>query len=199
MTIPTRRRLVVLIGLVALAACAETQPTRFYTLSPVVPDAQAAGAAQEDLVVGVGPVTLPAYLERSQIVTRAGANRVTLAEFDSWIEPLEAMVPRVLAENLARRLGTDDVLVLPTRRTMALDYRVEIEVLRFDADPGGDAVLDARWRVFDRGDDQVAGDRATIRERTAPPDDYGALAAAMSRALGTLSRDIAAAIGRPAV
>jgi len=189
-------RCLMLIGLVGLAACAETQPTRFYTLAPVL-DAGTAAATQGGLVVGVGPVTLPAYLERSQIVTRSGPNRAELAEFDSWIEPLDSMVPRVLAEDLARLLGTDDVLTLPARRAMPLDYQVEIEILRLDADPAGNAVLDARWRVFDRNDDPVGGDRTTVREDVAQPGDYRALAAAMSRALGTLARDIAAVIGSP--
>lgn len=175
--------------------CAESQPTRFYTLSPL---AEAPGgtppAILPDLTVGVGPVILPPYLDRPQLVSRAGSNRVILADFDSWAEPLDGLFARVLTENLTLLLGTDDVLVLPQRRPMALDYQVEVDVARFDVDASGNANLDARWWVFGRnGERLLQGDRSTITE-PAEPGDYTAAAAALSRALGAMSIKIAQAI-----
>jgi uncharacterized lipoprotein YmbA len=180
--------------LVAIS-CAGSQPTRFYTLSPLaaVPG-DTPPAILPDLGVGVGPVTLPPYLDRPQLVTRAGSNRVVLADFDSWAEPLDGLVARVLAENLVLLLGTDDVLVLPQRRPMTFDYHVEVDVARFDIDASGNANLDARWWVFGRnGDRLLEGGRSTIAE-AAEPGDYSAAAAALSRALGAMSVEIAQAI-----
>jgi uncharacterized protein len=178
----------------ASAGCADSQPTRFYTLA-AVPDApgEALPALPPDLTVGIGPVTLPPYLDRPQLVTRAGSNRAVLAEFDSWVEPLQGMFARVLAENLTLLLGTDDVLMLPQRR--ALDYQVEVDVTRFDVDTGGNAVLDARWWLLGRdGERLLRGGRSTITEPT-QAGDYTAAAGALSRALGAMSREIARAIG----
>jgi uncharacterized protein len=147
-----------------------------------------------DLAVGVEPVILPPYLDRTQLVTRAGSNRVVLADFDSWAEPLDGLFSRVLAENLAILLGTDDVLLLPQRRPMSLDYQVEVDVTRFDVDTSGNAVLDARWWVLDRDDERVLRNgRSTITE-PAQVDDYTAAAAALSRALDAMSLEIAQAI-----
>jgi hypothetical protein len=191
-------RLVILAVLAAgltLAGCANSQPTRFYTLSPL---ADAPGGAPlanlPELTVGVGPVTLPPYLDRPQLVTRAGGNRMVLADFDSWVEPLQGMFARVLAENLALLLGTDDVLILPQRRDVALDRQVEVDVTRFDVDDAGNAVLDARWWVYGRnGDKLLRSGRSTISEPAAV-DDYTSAAAALSRALGAMSEEIARAI-----
>ena len=147
-----------------------------------------------DFTVGVGPVTLPPYLDRPQLVTRAGGNRVVLADIDSWVEPLEGMFARVLGENLALLLGTDDVLMLPQRRDVTLDRQVEVDVTRFDVDAAGNAVLDARWWVYGRGGDKLLrSGRSTITE-PAQVGDYTAAAAALSRALGAMSREIAQAV-----
>ena len=193
-----RRRLAILAVLAAgltLAGCAETPPTRFYTLSPLEDAPGGTPPANlPELTVGVGPVTLPPYLDRPQLVTRAGGNRMVLADFDSWVEPLQGMFTRVLGENLALLLGTDDVLLLPQNRDFALDRQVEVDVTRFDVDNAGNAVLDAKWWVYGRnGDKLLRSGRSTISEPAAV-DDYTAAAAALSRALGAMSTEIAQAI-----
>ena len=195
-------RLLTVAGLAAalvLGGCADSQPTRFYTLSPL---AAAPGGAPPgslpDLVVGLEPVALPPYLDRSQLVTRAGSNRVVLADFDSWAEPLDGLFSRVLAENLALLLGTDEVLLLPQRRLMSMDYQVEVDVTRFDVDTSGNAVLDARWWVFGRGGEKLLrSGRSRLIEPTTV-DDPSAAAAALSRALGAMSQDIAGALAAQA-
>jgi uncharacterized lipoprotein YmbA len=177
-----------------LAGCAASTPTRFYTLSGLV--APPGGAAQglPHLAIGVGPVTLPEYLNRPQIVTRVGSNRVVLAEFDSWAEPLDGLFARVLTDNLSLLLGTDDVVPLPLRRTIRLDYDVEANVTRFDIDSDGHTVLDARWVVYRDVDGRlVHSARSTIVEPT-PTGDQAASVQSLSQALGDLSRQIAAAI-----
>jgi hypothetical protein len=151
-------------------------------------------AEPSDLRVGVGPVALPPYLDRPQLVTRSGDNRVVLADIDSWVEPLQEMFARVLADNLIVLLGTDDVLLLPQRREFALDRQIEVDVTRFDVDTAGNAVLDARWWVYGRnGDKLLRSGRSTITE-PGEVGDYTAAAAALSRALGAMSQEIAQAI-----
>jgi uncharacterized lipoprotein YmbA len=186
--------LVATLLLLVAAACAPTQPTQFYTLSSVqLPPKD--GADNLRTVVAVGPVSLPEYLDRPQIVTRASGNRVMLAEFNSWVEPINGMFIRVLVENLSLLLATDNVIALPQRRPMRLDYQVEVDVTRFDADLNGRALLDARWRVFGReGERLVEEGRSTIVQPADAPGNYEAIVAAMSRALGQMSISIASAI-----
>jgi uncharacterized lipoprotein YmbA len=179
--------------LLLVAACSQTPPTQFYTLSSMQLPASDVGGP--NTVVGVGPVTLPEYLDRPQIVTRESGNRVMLADFSVWVEPVNGMFMRVLVENLSLLLATDNVIALPQRRPMRLDYQVEVDVTRFDADLSGRALLDARWRVFGRDGERLIGEgRSTIVEPAAEPGTYEAIVAALSKALGQMSAAIASAI-----
>ena len=101
----------------AVAGCSSTPATRFYSLASIAPAApESPRPAGQGLAVAVGTVTLPAYLDRPQVVTRPGVYAVHLAEFDRWSEPLQDMVPRVIAENLSVLLGSDQVYLSPRRR-----------------------------------------------------------------------------------
>lgn len=181
------------IMLLLVAACSQTPPTQFYTLSSMqLPPSDVPG---QDIVVGVGPVNLPDYLDRPQIVTRASGNEVMLADFSAWVEPINGMFVRVLVEDLSLLLASDNVLALPQRRPTRLDYQVEVDVTRFDADLSGRALLDARWRVFGRDGDRLVDEgRSTIVAPGAAPGDYDAIVAALSKALGQMSSAIASAI-----
>ena len=63
------------VMLAIMAGCATTPPSRFYILEPVKTDA-AAQPSEPATAVGVGPVELPKYLDRPQIVVRSGANEL---------------------------------------------------------------------------------------------------------------------------
>lgn len=184
-----------ILGLSALIGCSGSQPTQFYTLSGLVSASEPTDG--KPMRLGVGPVTLPAYLDRPQVVTRNGANQMTVAEFDQWAEPLETTFQRVLTENLSGWLATDHVMTLPARRDLPLDHQVEVDVTRFDADESGQVVLDARWRIFDgRGDRMLDSGRSVTREQAAAADGYKHIAEAMSRCLGAMSAEIAGSLAR---
>ena len=191
---------IVIVGLL-LVACTATKPSRFYTLSSLPDDGAAAtGAASSELAIGVGPISLPNYLDRPEMVTRTTPNEFQLAEFDRWGESLGNVFPRVMAENLSVLLATDQVVLLPRRRSTAIDYQVEVQVTRFDADVGGPAVLAARWELFDNRGKSLVVNRSTFTEavagdsETAGGEDYGSVATAMSKTVAALSREIASAI-----
>jgi hypothetical protein len=177
-----------------LAGCAETPPSRFYTLTSF-PEAQTAPSSPvADVSVGLGPVVLPKYLDRPDIVQRTGAHELSLAPFDKWSEPLDSMVPRLVSENLTALLGSNRVFILPQRRTPPLDYVVEAEILRFDAAVEGEVVLDVQWEVYGSDSEKPLDiEKSTFRE-TVVGEGYAAVAAAMSRALGRFSETVAESI-----
>lgn len=179
--------------LLGLGACIAAQPTSFYTLSSEVE--RQPPPAGRSLVIGLGPITLPPYLDRPDIVTRQGPNEIRLAEFHRWAEPLEPLLARTMAQNLYTLLDAKDVILLPQRRDTPLDRVVEIEVARLDADEAGQVTFDGRWWVY-RGDGEtlLASGHSEATEHGAPPPDYAAIVAAMSRAVAAVSRDIAGAI-----
>ena len=63
-----------IVGLCAAVSsgCGSTAPSRFYLLTPMVDSTDARPAHEQGLVLGIGPVQLPEYVNRPQIVTRVG-------------------------------------------------------------------------------------------------------------------------------
>ena len=104
----------------------------------------------DKISLGIGPIELPPYVDRPQIVTRSGDNRLHLAEYDRWGEPLKEGVARVLAENLSTIVGTDHVVLFPWKASEIPDYQITVNVTRFDATATGTAVLTARWSILQK-------------------------------------------------
>lgn len=172
------------------AGCASSPVTRFYTLSA----AAAPVATSSQLSVVVGPVSVPAVVDRPQIVVSTGPNQVRLDEFNQWASPLQNNIARVVAENLVAMLGTPRVILFSQPLGVGADYRAAIEVQRFESAPGEAATLDTVWTVSRIKDGKSQTGRTTVRE-VASDRGYDALAAAHSRGLARLSRDIADAVG----
>ena len=172
--------------LVGLAAGCSSPMSRFYTLSA----ANAPAATSSTLSIVVGPVSVPAVVDRPQIVVTTGPNQVRPEEFNRWASPLQNNISRVVAENLVAVLGTPRVILFSQTLGGDVDYRAAIEVQRFDSVPGEAAMLDAVWTVSRTKDGKSQTGRTTVREATSDKG-YDALAAAHSRALARLSRDIA--------
>ena len=173
---------------VLLAGCASA-PSRFYALTST---ATADGAAAAPVAVIVGPVTVPASVDRPEFVVQAAPNRVDLDEFNRWAAPLNDAIARVVAGDLTVLLATPDVATAPMANFRA-DDRVTINVQRFESLPGQFVLLDAVWTVQRVADGTTRSGRTTARESVAG-DGYDALAAAHSRALARLSGDVADAI-----
>jgi uncharacterized lipoprotein YmbA len=167
------------------AGCASTPASRFYTLSA----ANAPAATSSNLSMVVGPVSVPAVVDRPQIVVTTGPNQVRLEDFNRWASPLQNNISRVVAENLVAMLGAPRVTLSQSLGADA-DYRAAIEVQTFESAPGEAATLDAVWTVRRTKDGRTETGRTTVREAL-QEKGYDALAAAHSRGLARLSRDIA--------
>jgi uncharacterized protein len=175
-----------LCAVAALAAGCATPPSHFYTLSRTA----APAAATSTVSVVVGPVSIPAIVDLPQMVVTTGPNQVTLDEFNRWASPLQNNISRVVAENLVAMLGTPRVSLFQQSLNADADYRVAIEVQSFESSLGEAATLNAVWIVRRTKDGRAETGRTAVRE-PAQDKGYDALAAAHSRALERLSRDVA--------
>ena len=174
--------------LVLLTACMGNPPReRFFTLEAAEPPLAAEGAP----TLAVGPVSVPDVVDRPQFVVRVGANQVALSEQARWAEPLKSAIARVIAANLASALPARVAYV----RDGAADYRVTLDVQRFESTPGESVLIDATWTVVQKAGERRSG-RSVIRQKVTGKD-YDALAAAHSAALASVSQEIAAALRRP--
>ncbi len=187
-----------LVTLLALAGCSPLAPrpdrTRYYTLAAVA-DAPGPGVRHDVGMVGLGPVELAGYLDRAELVSRVEPNRVAYSPTARWAAPLRAQIPEVLALDLARRLGADQVLTFPWAAAPAPRYVVDVDIPVFERAPDGTVTLVATWQLRDRvGGARRDGNEVVINERAAAATDAAAVAA-MSRALDGLAARLAAAIG----
>jgi len=181
--------LVIVWTLALIEAGCNSSPSRFYTLSA----AAAPSNAQSKLSVSVGPVSVPAAIDRPQIVVTTTANQVTIDDFNRWASPVQDDLARVIAENLVAILGTPRVTLFPQTLNSDVDYRVQIGVRNFESVPGQSASLDAVWTVRRTKDGKSETGRTSAREKV---DDasFDAIAAAHSRGVARLSQDIADAV-----
>jgi uncharacterized lipoprotein YmbA len=178
----------------ALGACRlprESPPPRYWMLMPVE---SSVSEAPVQRTVGVGPMSLPAYLDRTAVVTRSGP-RLEVAPFDMWGQPLAENVTAVLGRNLEHLVPGTSVELFPWNvASRDLDQRVTVEFASFEAHSDGAVHLDASWELWGggAGSKLLASGRAAIREPVANDKNVEEVTLAMSRALGQLSQDIAA-------
>ena len=175
-----------------LAACTSTSPpSRFYVLTPV---AQTADRTTAELVIGMGPVRLPAYLDRSQMVSQTDANQLQMDEFERWAGGLSPNINDVMAENLSRMLGTDKVVTHPWARAVPVQYQVALDIRRFDVTQDNKVYLLAQWRLFMDDGKKLLEIKRTELIQPVNGSSYSARAAAQSVALAELARQIAESI-----
>jgi uncharacterized lipoprotein YmbA len=184
--------LVITAALVAGAGCATTPAPNFYQLDQ--PAKVQLSGIERGLAIGVGPINVAAYLDRPHIVTWKTEHQLELSEFNRWAEPLKDSILRVIAVNLSNMLETTRVYGLPHKgKAIPLDFRVEIDIPRFDGRLGGDALLLARWSLYGRDENALLTKVSIIREPSGG-EGYEKLIAAQNRALQTLSREIVDAV-----
>ena len=188
--------LILMVGSCAPFGAGTQKETKYYVLSSLQ-----SAASQEptladlpDVGLGVGPIRMPLYLDRSDIVTRDSQNQVVIADFAQWAGPLQENFGRVLAENLSVLLATDKVAIFPFARSTETDYNVTVYVTRFDGMPGDKAHLRARWAILDNKRKKSLFEKHTIVSEPTKDDSLESLIGAESSTVAELSRQIAEAI-----
>ncbi len=167
------RAVALLSGLLWASGCTAVPPPTLYVLEASVPapvaklDVARAGAtgASRRLAVALGPVTVPEYLDRTDIVRRATDNRLEFSADERWAEPLRAGLQRLLIATLASRLGPGYWVTGGSGRAGAVDIEVPVDIEAFEEDASGQAVLTATWEV--RGAGKVARERTSYRRAVA--------------------------------
>jgi len=187
----------VLLVVLSLGGCGATsQPSKFYLLNSFSSSENGIAKAPSGLAIGIGPINIPEYVDRPQIVTRISANELNLAEFHKWAEPLKDNIPQVLADNVSILMKTDHVASYPWKRTTPIDYQVTIDVTRLDTAPDGEAHLIARWHIFGENTRTVLDAKKSHFTAPIQGSDYAAIVSALNQTIGDLSRDIATSIIR---
>jgi uncharacterized lipoprotein YmbA len=170
-------------------------PSRFFSLTSLPRAGEGAQnpAGAGEITLGLGPVRLPGYLDRQQLVRRISQNRFAVAENDRWAEPLEENFSRVLSQNLSILLRTDRIVAYPWERSQRPIYQVQVEVLRFEPNAAHLTELWARWVVLDNGKKPLVVKESFLSQQARDQSIEGSVAA-MSETVSGLSKEIAGAV-----
>ncbi|MCP4682703.1 MAG: membrane integrity-associated transporter subunit PqiC [Desulfobacterales bacterium] len=192
-----RGTLIFSLAALVFAGCRGAAPAvTFYHLTPLenVEGKGLEQAAMQNILIGIGPVRIPEYLNRPQIVSRSGANRFSLSEFNRWGGYLDKNFMRVMVEDISLLLSTNRVLLFPWGDQADPDYRVAFDIHQFDGQLDGSVLLNVTWTIKDKnGSENLYWKKSIIQQSVSGPD-YDALVSAHSRAIAELSREIVGTI-----
>jgi len=167
---------------------AKPDRTRYYVLDFAAPEQRAPGAVEQP-VIGLGPITLPAYLDRPELVSRVGRNELQVSPNGRWAEPLDRGFGRALRHKLETLLGPNAVLAFPWEPAKTPPVVISVEVERFEPF-GGTAELWAKYTMRESSTGRIsfAGEER-LSEPLADASPEAAVAS-LSRAVAALGRKL---------
>lgn len=180
-----------LLVLVFLSACGTTPKSNFYQFNELVNPSLT--GVEKGNIIGIGPIQIPEYINRPQIVTRNSAYELNVSEFHRWVEPLKENITRTLVINISNNLQSNRVYWMPREdRQYPLDIRIAIDIGRFDGRMGGEVLLESRWSIFDKNNKAVLT-RVSLIKQAVNGQDYESMVIAMNKVLRQLGKEISLA------
>lgn len=185
------KRAGVLLALLLLAGCGSSPPTQHYTLDPVAPRQPATTVS--GVPVKVSAVHIPPSLDRQEMVREGADHKVEVSDQNRWSAPLDQMIQGVLTQDLSRRLPPG-MVVLPQEPAPGDVREIVLDILKF-AQTGNSVVFDGSWSLLRAGSDKAELNRhLSLNENAGSSGTYADQAGAMSRIVGQISDQIAAAL-----
>lgn len=177
-------------GLVfVLYACSTSPPVHYFALQSI--ETEYRRDPQGAPLLSIGPLRMPDYLKRSQMVSRGRGTEMIVDDFNRWAEPLDGAIHTTIATNVDSLLSDAVVVAYPHNTLIDVDYRFIGRITRFDVDMSGNAVLDIQWGIGNsEGEIFAEARRTTYTSRADQANDPASMAQAMSEVLDKLSRDI---------
>lgn len=188
--------LITILSALSLVACGSSSPANFYLLQART-TASVEGpetAAAEGISIGIGPLELPEYLDRPQMVTRSGTNSVEIHEFERWAEPLEEGVSRVLTDSLADLLRHKQISIYSWRSQLKADFRLGLTLTRFEGAADGSITLAGIWALYDTEKREIALRQPFLLSHTAASQRIEDLVDGQSQLLAKLCEEIAESV-----
>ncbi len=184
------------ITLIFLGGCGTTAPSKFYMLSslPLSSEKLQINNDQNRISIEIDLNDIPAYLNKPQMIVRINSNEIKLEEYHRWAETVKDSFPKIIADNLISLLSSEKFLVFAQNRIVSSDYQIIFNVNQFDGTPGETVSLIAQWAIFNNKNKKIVLTQHSDINVKTEGDGFDKLAAAQSKALEILSRQISSAI-----
>lgn len=186
-------RLICISFLICLVGCAGSSKTNFFKLSAMRFLTPTSDLETRDFSLGVGPVSIPDYLNRPQIVTRLSSYSVGISEFDRWADSLEKSIPRVISENISTLLATNRVYTYPWRQGTPR-FQVMMDIVQFEGSIPGNVEFLSRWTLLKDGAETPIVNARFHCQKPIAGQGYEGMVSAMSLVLLEMSRHISETI-----
>ncbi|MBI1179685.1 MAG: hypothetical protein GC201_03950 [Alphaproteobacteria bacterium] len=183
--------LALLLLLVPVAGCGSSPKTHFFTLEATAPERSAPSRPVRP--VQVVSIHLPPALDRRQMVSETGGGGLDVSDQNRWGGAFGDMIRRVLTQDLEKRLPKGTV-IFPREPAPAGTRRLVVDVLDFAGNGAGEVTFDGSWSLVASGADKPLLARHVQLHESAAGPGYAGQARAMSRILGSLADQIAAAL-----
>jgi uncharacterized protein len=133
-----------LAGLIMLIlnACASPRE-RYYVLEQSAPEHPIAIAKRSTVLVG--PIVIPAEMDRPQIVVRKGPHEVAFNEQVRWAVPLKEALPRMIAGELSRHGKNSRFVPIASGIASTAKAQLAIDFIRFEASYETGATVALHW------------------------------------------------------
>jgi uncharacterized protein len=169
-----------------------TTPVSYYSLSSIsgMPG-EAVAESNRAVSIGIGPLQLPGYLNRTQMMTRVGLHQLEISSLHRWVDYPDRLIQQILGDNLQVLLPHARVVNPPWPAGLKPDIIVSVQFLELIGTADRQVLLRAIWRVTDAA--QLPAEQSHRITLAEPMSDTGfdELAAAHSRVLATLCRAVA--------
>ena len=181
-----------ILALYGCMSVPNTPPPRFYMLSSIAAnEGVSTFEVPKGTIIEVGPVKIPDYQNRPQIVTQDKDKMLVFAQFDRWGESLDAGLARALAGDLTLMLPGALVGMFPSNYAMPVNYQVAIDVAQLESELDKDLVFAVQWSVIDPKKNTMLFTRRSEFRQPIEPHSYPGLAKTLRAVCATLSSQIA--------
>jgi uncharacterized lipoprotein YmbA len=184
--------LLCLISLI-LSCAKSSKPVEYYMLDASVGiDNNQTLKGDEGPMIGLGPIRLPEYLDRFQMVVAVSENKYKLIDGHRWAEKLDQNISLALFKTLPAQLGTDRMIRYPWPQRPGVDFQIKIDILELNIDEKGQSQLTAQWSIKSK-DETILNKRSSFTAQ-ASTTDIDKMVQAQSECLTKLGREIVSSL-----
>lgn len=195
--------LCLLFILCMLAGCISVSSSprvRLYTLEPISIESKDDFLTDlrilEGLTIGIGPVSIPEYCSRPQMVVWGKDGFLSLAQFDRWAEPLEEAVARTVTQNLLNLVPKANILIFPWSASLMVKYQVVLRILQLECKMNSGIRASLQYLIVDARTKKIVSSSLKEYEQKITENSYSGVAKGISRLCALFSRDIAQSLIR---
>jgi len=182
------RTILSLSMVLTIGGCGTSPVAKMYTLNAVDKASTVVAGSEQSIAIKLGPISIPDSLDKPQIVTRVGANRLETDEFNRWAGDYQSNIQRIIGENISSLLPTNQVMMSDEIILVPVDYQILVNVRKFDGELGGVVTLNADWVLSVKNKEKTVIAKKSIFTEKTDGANYQSYAAAQSRLLEKLSK-----------